>query len=380
MARKVVGYIELHWRCSNCGTQNPGSEKSCTSCGTPQPPDVEFYQLSSAELLKDEDKIKAAQVGPDVHCPYCGTRNSADASECARCGGDLIDAQQRVKGKILGAFQANDGRDQTELLCPSCNQANASSVKYCVHCGSPMQEPISPNRTPSPVSAIKANPSQIATAMPAKKRKLSPILLIVLILIAVGCVGTLLLSLIFGGGGNDPTIATVSSVYWKASIDIEELRYVKQEAWWDKVPDDASNVNCEQELYSTSDVPTSGALEVCGDPYSVDLGNGNAEIVQDCEYQTYEDYCTFEILDWVVVDTIVYEGYDNDPYWTNPSVNADQIIGNVTESYQVEFQGDGRFFDYQPKDLYEFQLLKVGTTWEIEQGLFGSIKSITAVK
>ncbi|MEE4194005.1 MAG: hypothetical protein V2J07_02290, partial [Anaerolineae bacterium] len=66
MAQKVVGYIELHWRCSNCGTQNPGNVKACQSCGNPQPPDVEFYQLEDAALLTDENKIKAAQVGPDV--------------------------------------------------------------------------------------------------------------------------------------------------------------------------------------------------------------------------------------------------------------------------------------------------------------------------
>ena len=60
MAQKVVGYIELHWRCPNCGTQNPGSAKSCQSCGNPQPPDVDFYQLANAELLEDEEKTKAA--------------------------------------------------------------------------------------------------------------------------------------------------------------------------------------------------------------------------------------------------------------------------------------------------------------------------------
>lgn len=375
MAKKVVGYIELHWRCSNCGTQNPGSEKSCTSCGTPQPPDVEFYQLSSAELIADEEKIKAAQVGPDVHCPYCGTRNTADAKECFRCSGDLVDAQQRVKGKILGTFQAGEGNDPTELLCQSCNQPNAANVKYCVHCGSPVQGSAHQSNQPSPASSNKGTSVQ-----PSKKRKLSPLLIIILVLIVVGCIGTLLLTLIFGGGGSDPIIASVSSVYWKASIEIEELQYVDQDAWRDDVPNDAKNVSCNKKLYSTSDVPSPGAKEVCGEPYSVDLGNGNAEVVQDCEYEIYEDYCSFDVLEWVVMDTVVYDGYDNDPYWTLPSVNTDQSIGKVTESYLVEFSGADRTYEYHPEDLEEFQLLKVGTTWEIEQGLFGSIKSITAVK
>ena len=375
MARKVVGHIELHWRCPNCNTQNPGSEKSCVSCGNPQPPDVAFYQLSDAKLLEDEEKIKAAKLGPDVHCPYCGTRNSADAKECIQCGGNLEDAQQRVRGNVLGAFGTDAGADQTELLCPACKQPNASDVEYCVHCGSPIHTHTEPA---APINNIKAAPAAPQAA--AKSKKLSPVLLIVFILIALGCVGAIVLSLIFGGNGSEPVTATVSDVYWKISVDIEELQYVSQESWWNDVPDDAEEIRCEQELYRVQDVPAPNALEVCGTPYTVDLGNGNAEVVQDCEYQIYEDYCSFEMLDWVVIDTVIFDGNDNDPEWYSSTVNSDQVVGNVRESYQVRFYDDGKTYDYQPEDLYDFQLLQVGTTWELELGLFGQIKSISAVK
>jgi len=42
MARKVLGYVQLIWKCGYCGTQNPGAIKSCTQCGAPQSPDVQF--------------------------------------------------------------------------------------------------------------------------------------------------------------------------------------------------------------------------------------------------------------------------------------------------------------------------------------------------
>ena len=378
MAQKVVGYIELHWRCLNCGTQNPGSAKSCQSCGTPQPPDVEFYQLANAELLEDEGKIKAAKIGPDVHCPYCGTRNRADAKECFRCGGDLLDAHARVAGKVLGAYGTDENNEQTELACPACKQPNAANVSYCVHCGSPMKAPAQPEPE---VNRIQANPAQVRTPAPTKKnRKVSPILFIVLAVVILGCIGALLLSLIFGGGSNDPITATVSDVYWKVSIEVEEQRYVDKQDWEQNLPSDAQYVYCQEKLYSTSDNYTAGAVEVCGDPYTVDLGNGNAEVRQDCEYEIYKDYCDYEVLEWTVIDTIIYDGYDNAPNWTEPSLTTGQVVGNTTESYLVTFRGDDRSYDYTPSDLYEFQMLTPGSTWELDLGLFGGIKSISPVK
>ena len=373
MAKKVVGYIELHWRCPNCDTQNPGSEKSCVACGNPQPPDVEFYQVSNAELLTNEEKIKAAKIGPDVHCPYCGTRNAADAETCLRCGGDLEDAHQRVAGKVLGAFGSDPHNEHTELMCPSCNQPNASDVKYCVHCGSPIKPP----PTAKPSKPVQSQPPKTSTT---DRKRLSPIVIVVLALVALGCIGALAFALIFGGTGSEPVMASVSDVDWQVSIEIEEQRYVEQEGWRDDVPGSAQNLFCQEELYSTSDLPSPGAVEVCGEPYTVDLGNGMAEVRQDCEYQIYEDYCSYEVLDWVVVDTVTYDGNDNDPYWSEPNLSTGQVVGSTTESYRVEFSGDDRTFEYRPEDLYEFQLLTPGSEWELELNLFGGIKSISPVK
>lgn len=376
MAQKVVGYIELHWRCPNCGTQNRGADKSCASCGNPQPADVEFYQLENAELLTDENKIKAARVGPDVHCPYCGTRNTADAKVCFRCGGDLEDAQQRVAGKVLGAFGSTQGSDQTELMCPACSQPNASELKYCIHCGSPMKV----MAAPAPLQPRPAKPAPAAALKPAGGKKLSLWLVVVFVLVALGCIGALIMAIIFGGKNNDPVIATVSDVYWKVSIDIEEQQYVTSEDWRNNLPGGATNLSCWEKLYSTSDVPSPGAEEVCGAPYTVDLGNGNAEVRQDCEYNVYEDYCSYEVLAWVVVDTVTYDGNDNDPYWTNPNLSAGQVQGDITEVYLVEFSGNDRTYDYHPTELYEFQQYLPGTAWELKLNLFGGIQSIAPVK
>ncbi len=105
MARKVLGYIELVWTCDSCGTKNPGAIRSCTSCGAPQPVDVKFERVDPAtfNFIKDEALIRMAKAGPDKHCPYCGTRNTADAQICVECGGDLtVGAGTRRRSEGFG--------------------------------------------------------------------------------------------------------------------------------------------------------------------------------------------------------------------------------------------------------------------------------------
>ena len=40
-------------------------------------------------FIKDEALIRMAKAGPDIHCPYCGTRNPGTAELCSNCGGEL---------------------------------------------------------------------------------------------------------------------------------------------------------------------------------------------------------------------------------------------------------------------------------------------------
>lgn len=57
--------------------------------------------------------------------------------------------------------------------------------------------------------------------------------------------------------------------------------------------------------YATSDVPTTRRHEVCGTPYTVDTGTGYGDVLQDCVYEVYAPRCTFETMQWVIVDTLV---------------------------------------------------------------------------
>src|SRR6185369_5970429 len=73
----------------------------CENCGSPQPENVQFELPSEQKLVTDEAALKAAQEGPDIHCPFCGTRNPASAKTCSQCGGDLTGGKAREEHCLL---------------------------------------------------------------------------------------------------------------------------------------------------------------------------------------------------------------------------------------------------------------------------------------
>jgi predicted nucleic acid-binding Zn ribbon protein len=108
MARKSLGFVPLVWECPSCGTVNPGPIKSCTSCGAPQPEEVDFLQVDEEKFnfIKDEALIRMAKAGPDIHCPYCSTLNPATHEHCSNCGGDLsLGGKARQAGQRVQSVQ-----------------------------------------------------------------------------------------------------------------------------------------------------------------------------------------------------------------------------------------------------------------------------------
>jgi ribosomal protein L40E len=129
MPTKTVGYLKLEWTCPNCGTRNPGPEKTCRNCGSPQPENVQFERGADSSLITDEQEIKKAAAGPDIHCGFCGTRNPAGAETCSQCGADLREGVRRQSGREIapaaGAAQ--------QVPCTNCGQANPATALNCAN-------------------------------------------------------------------------------------------------------------------------------------------------------------------------------------------------------------------------------------------------------
>jgi predicted nucleic acid-binding Zn ribbon protein len=360
MTKKQLGYVELEWVCPNCETRNPGPQKFCNGCGAAQPHDVEFEQALEEKMLTDEEQIARAQIGPDVHCPYCGARNAGDAKFCGACGGDLSSAEARESGQVVGAHRHEHAAD---VICPSCGTANPASNKSCTNCGAQLEKESAP--IPEPSTA------------PSTAKKGLPILAILGGGLACALVAAAIFFLFIQ---TEELTGLVSAVRWERSIPVEALAPVEREAWRDEIPLDVEVGACSQEHRYTSDSPESNSTEVCGTPYTVDTGSGFGEVVQDCVYEVYDDRCTYTAMDWAVFDTVTLAGTDLNPSWPEVSLTDDQREGDPTEEYIVTFSSDGDMYSYTVNDVGEFSQFEPGSTWILNVNALGSISSVEAAR
>jgi ribosomal protein L40E len=343
MPQETLGYTNLVWTCPNCGTRNPGPQKKCSGCGAPQPENVEFEQPAEEKLLTDQAAIDKAKIGPDIHCPYCGTRNPADAKNCSQCGGGLVGGKVRASGQILGATRSGPA---APVNCPACGSQNPADAVHCSQCGAPL-----------PQASVAAPVAQAGAP-----RRFPPLLL--------GCLGIILLAIcglaywVF----LRPTTAltgTVQSVAWTRSIAIEALAPVQHEDWRSNVPAGATIVSTSRKFHHSQSEPVAGAEKVCGTPYTVDQGNGTGKVVQDCEYRVYQDWAVYTVKEWKAVDAARLTGSDLNPQWPTLRLNPDQRAGPKNESFQVVFLANDKQYTYVTDNAAEYGQFTSNSRWTL---------------
>ncbi|MGW8224263.1 MAG: double zinc ribbon domain-containing protein [Anaerolineales bacterium] len=356
MARKKVGHVELQWTCPNCNGINPGTVKLCGNCGAPQPPDVEFEQAERQELITDEEKIAQAEAGADIHCPYCGARNTAGTEICVNCGGDLVEGLKRESGRIIGAYKTGP---VVMVSCPHCGHENPDTAKTCASCGGSLaqKEPSVPQAT--------------SQAKPASKTTMWIIIGVVAALV-IACGAYL-----FFANRTKPTIGIVEGVNWERTVPVEALVPVEHKDWQDQIPAEAETETCSQELREVKSEPAPNSVEVCGTPYTVDTGSGIGEVVQDCEYEVYDSFCTYTLDEWQVVETVVASGSDYSPIWPEPELEEGQRVAEQwQETYTIIFVSGDEGYRYTTSDINLFQAAQVGSEWTLNINTFGSLVSV----
>ena len=356
MARKQVGFVELQWKCPRCGSLNPGPKQVCVNCGAPQPKDVKFEQAPRQELIKDEAEKAKAAAGPDIHCPYCGTRNSAGTKVCKQCGGDLSEGAIREAGQVVGAYSFST---PTTIKCPRCGTENPDTAKTCSSCGSSL-----------------AQEAEMVAAKPVAPAGKMPIWMIVAVVaVVVVCGGIILITLL--SNRTKGTTGVIENVRWERVIPIEALVAVQYETWQDQIPQEAEVGACREEIRSVESEPVPNSVEVCGTPYTVDTGSGYGEVVQDCEYQVYDNVCSYTVEEWRQVDAAVMSGSDQQPTWPEPILEAGQRVGqNRSENYVIIFSSGDQTFTYTTSDLNLFQEAEVGEQWGLNVNTFGKLISV----
>lgn len=351
MTKKSLGYVELEWTCPYCNTRNPGRVKVCSNCGAAQPKDTQFNQAAEDKIITDQEELKLAQVGPDIHCPFCGTRNPGNATTCSNCGGDLTEGEKRETGKVLGAQQTAPAAD---VLCEYCGTPNPATNFKCSNCGSPLSKA---------GATVKAQPA-------AKKRSSTFMIIgILLVLLVCGGFGYMMMK----GAQTKSTVAAVQDVSWKRSIVVLGLAPATHEAWRDEMPFDASVNSCSERERSRSSFPSANSEEVCGTPYVVDQGSGFGETVQDCEYIIYDDYCEYTVIELQPVGVVEETGSDLNPFWPQTRLDQGQELGEQTETYRITFIVNGESKVYETENFDEYQRFQLGSKWNLEINGFGKI-------
>jgi hypothetical protein len=358
MAKQSLGYTELEWTCPFCNTRNRGRAKVCANCGAPQPKDVQFEQAAEDKIVTDREGLEMAQAAPDIHCPFCGTRNPAGAIKCSRCGGDLTEGEKRESGGVLGAQQTKPAPD---VICSYCGTANPAANTKCKNCGSPLGK--------------EARPKPAAVAPGAAPARMNPAFLIVGAIVALVICGAIAF-FVMRGTRTESNIARVSDVNWRRSIVVLGYAPVSRSAWADQIPQGAAVNSCSERERGRSDFPTANSEQICGTPYIVDEGTGFGEVVQDCEYIVYDDFCEYSVVELQPMGVIDESGSDMNPFWPETRLEQDQQLGERNEVYEITFDVDGEPLVYETTDLNEFMQFQPGSDWELEINGFGNIVNI----
>ncbi|MCA9933565.1 MAG: zinc ribbon domain-containing protein [Anaerolineales bacterium] len=352
MTKKSLGYVELEWNCPNCGSKNAGTATVCASCGAPQPEDVKFEQAAQEVMLTDQEKIDRAKSGPDIHCAYCGTRNPASSTVCSQCGADLAEGSQRGDGRTLGTHRDKAAPD---ILCPACGSPNPATAHRCSQCNTSLA-------TPKPTQAKQ---------QPAPRRKNTWIYIVGgIALFACVIFAFLLLH-------TEEEAGQVTSVQWTYTIAIEELGPVEYSTWQDEIPTGAVMGSYQDRVRRTQDSPALNSVEVCGTPYTVDSGTGIGEVVQDCQYEIHDDWCSYTVQEWQQVDAVSSSGNDFAPYWPEPQLLTGQREGESSEQYEIFFDSDGRDYTYDTTDYDTFVQCEIGSKWILNVNALNAVVSIS---
>jgi hypothetical protein len=347
-SRRTLGYIQNEWICPNCNTHNKGGSKFCENCGAPQPENVQFELPAEQKFVTDEEQVKAAQAGADIHCPFCGTRNPATATTCSQCGGDLTGGKVREAGRVM---QAPPPQPKV-VKCPHCGNENAGTNTVCSNCGSPLPGSATAQATPS------AGTAQPKTKKPNWLMIGGIAAALVLCCIAVAAVVGLFVI------PTKSVQATVTGVRWQTSVPVQEIQAVRHNNEAGSAPSDAYDVSCHDE-----------SKDVC-EQKTVDQGNGYSKVEEDCHTET-QKYCSYSVDEWTTIQTYTLDGNNLQPVYDTPNLSSDQRLGDASEDLTVNFSTkDGEQKTYSPDTVSEFQKFAIGSSWTLKMNALGGVTSV----
>lgn len=361
MSQETLGFVNLEWVCPKCESRVPGPDKTCPNCGAPQPKNVAFVQALGESSVQDKEMEQVVAKGADIHCPFCGTRNPADAIVCSQCGAELKEGIKRDSGQVVGAYTVSS---LVSITCPNCGAENPIKAKSCSACGSALLQPTPPQQVlpvPPPQATQRSKYFNLGIM----------IVLAFLCLIGIFAVSQLT-------APQEEQRAQVASVGWQTAVQILGLVPVTHSDWQAEIPVGNPTYNCTDRIFKISNIEPYGEdyRKVCGTPYTIDTGTGIGQVVQDCQFEILQPYCEYETEEWRVVDTVQMQGQDPDPIFAEPSLTSAQKMGSASSEYWVVLKTQEGQQTYRTTDLNEFRQFSIGSVWLMRMNALGQIVSI----
>ncbi len=416
--------IELLWTCHVCGrVGNRGLRRHCGGCGHPKDDkDEEFFpdDISIKNALHGQDKQRA-EAGPDYHCKYCRSLQSALNRFCDECGADQQSAAE--------SWEATEKTATLDVRTGERHESTGDRVKVVPVAPTPptesAAEPVASTRLPSiTFSGLNVEPGSyrqmVGRALrpgATRPRRFWPLVL------GLGAV-------LFVGFGIWWLVhpryerAQVAALSWERGIDIERYQLFSHDGWTPPLVgavdlvDEGPRVHHTEHVLVGSHKETVTDAVACGENCKTVKGkctttrvvctknkNGTADCKggdqvcapdsQSCEAKTCDvvvkDYDDVPVMwewyawkewDWGFHRTVRRSGAQDTPSWPSPEEltaplgpGESERQGRRSEQYRVTFQAATGSYPFEPRTEGEFARYTIGSRWTLQRNAM----SVTAV-
>ncbi|MBR2705383.1 MAG: hypothetical protein IKE91_07930 [Clostridia bacterium] len=406
--------IEGVWDCKYCKTiRILGRHRECPHCGKPRDSDTRFY-MTDKKMYVPEEKAKTISRNPDWLCRFCDCLNPDTSNTCLSCGASRT-------SENLNYFENQKERDQQKKAEPVSSKEPIPVIEpprdenpesEPVH-NEPEQEPDPPYVPPIIEKQEDKQEEHIPTFFEISKNIVGNVAETVQDIISesLPIIGVIaLIAIIIGGvcwlASSRTKTVTVDHTYWENTIEIEQMRTVKESDW--TLPIGARQTDVKSEIYKYEPVfdhyedKTRQVQKerVVGHEDVVvgykDLGNGYFEEVTEqvditeVYYETehyqekvyrdepvYRDKYYYEIDRWFYSRSLTASGIDSEPYEPDTSgLKSDERTSTRKSSYTFSGTDEEGVTETYEASYSDWTDLKAGDYITIKVSIFGNVRSI----